>query len=131
MKTYNFPSGAQLKISLASFEDGKELYQVIAKELKELKIDENEEIGANLFKDIFFTALASKEIEKAILKCSTKALYNGSKINSDTFEPEEARQDYIECLYLIAEENLRPFGKALYAKYGHIFQEAMGASKQG
>ena len=130
MKEFDLPSGASLKVGLASFEAGRNLYQIIAKELRDLKIDENEEIGANLFKDLFCTALSSKEIEKSIMACANKSLYNGSKISIETFEPEEARQDYIESLYLIAEVNLSPFGKALYAKYGQVFQEVMKGNQE-
>lgn len=129
MKEFDLPSGAKLQVSLASFEDGKNLYQSILSELKSLRLDENEEIGVNLFKDLFITILSSKEIEKNILKCAEKALYNKSRISKETFEPEDARQDYIESLYHIAETNLSPFGKALYAKYGAVFQEAIKGQK--
>lgn len=130
MREVELPSGAKLSISLASFEDGKNLYQCIASELKSLKFDENEDVGVNFFKDIFLTALSSKEIEKLIMQCAKKALYNKERITQETFEPEDARQDYIEALYHIAENNLAPFGKALFAKYAPLFQQAMKGQKQ-
>lgn len=125
MQEYKLPSGAKLRITLAPFKEGKELYQAILKEFKSLKVSEKDQIDVNMFKDIFCTLLSSNEIESAILKCAERCLYDNSKINDETFEDENARQDYIETLYLIAEANIRPFVKALFAKYYPMVQGAM------
>ena len=122
MKEFELPSGAKLRVALAPFADGRDLYQAVMREAKSLHINMSEEIDVNLLKDMFCTLLASKEIEACVFKCMQKSLYNDSKITEDVFEPEEARQDYIECLFKVTWENVHPFGKALFAEYGTIFQ---------
>lgn len=130
LKGHKLPSGAELKIGIAPFADGKELYQVILEEMKGLKVSANDEIDVNMFKDIFCTLLSSKKIEAAIWKCAERCLYQGHRITTDTFEPVSARQDYIESLYLIAEANIHPFGSALFVKYSPIIKGAMAAAQK-
>lgn len=122
-------SGASLRINIASFTDGRALYQSILREMKILKISEDQDIDVNLLKDMFCILLSSEEIEKKILVCANKALYNDIKITEETFEPVEAREDYIECLYHVALENIRPFGKALIAEYKDVFDKITGGQK--
>ena len=92
----------------------------MAEEGLSLKLDPKEEIDANFYKDIFFKALCSKKIEAALEPCLKRALYNGNKITADTFEPVEARDDYITVCFEVARENVYPFTKSLYAKYSHL-----------
>ena len=47
----------------------------------------------------------------------SRCLYNGSKIDNDTFEAAEARQDYIKVCAEVAKENVAPFVKSLFADY--------------
>lgn len=123
MKEIELPSGAKLKIGLAPFAASKELYQVILDEAKSLKIEASTEIDVSLFKDAFCAALSSKRIENAVLECAKKCVYNDLKIDGNTFEPVEARQDYIPMLIEVAKENLLPFTKSLSAKYGDILKK--------
>ena len=60
------PSGAELKITPAPFVEAKALYQAFLAEMKSLKLDHKAEVDVNFWKDIFCTALASKQIEQAI-----------------------------------------------------------------
>lgn len=120
MTTVDLPSGARLKISLSPFAVARDLYQAALEELKHLKLDPEAEVDANFYKDLFCTGLASKKIEKAIWKCMEKALYNDLKITEDTFEPEEARDDYFAVMFEVAKVNIHPFAKDLSAKYGHL-----------
>lgn len=120
-KEHTLPSGAKLKITLAPFKDARNLLQACMSELKELKIDGDDEIDHNLLKDIFCSGISSKKIEEALDVCMTRVLYNNEKISEDTFEPEKARGDYLMVQYLVAKENLFPFGKGLYAEYAQVF----------
>lgn len=116
MKEVQLPSGAILKIQLAPFADARNLYQAILAELKAVGIEAEVEI-ANTLKDIFFISFSSKLIDSLVWVCFKKCLYNDFKIDNDTFEPEEARDDYIKALSEVARENVMPFFKSLFAEY--------------
>lgn len=122
------PSGAELSFSMAPFADAKELYQIIAKELKEINLDMQAEVDGNFFKGIACTLIGSKEFETATWVCMSKCLYNGVRFDDDTFEDEKAREDYLEVLYIVAERNIKPFTKNLMQKYSDIIREVMSAS---
>lgn len=121
-KSVLLPSGAELKIDVAPFVDSKNLYQVIAEEMKSLKIVGADEVDYNFLKDVFFTAVSSKKIEAALEACMKRATYKGLKIDKDTFEPVEARQDYLEACFEIMVENVSPFTIALMQKYAHLIE---------
>ena len=114
------PSGAELKITVAPFADSRALYQAILEEAKGLKVDASTEIDVNLFKDLLCSLLASKKVESAIMLCMKRATYNGLKIDEQTFEPVEARQDYFEACFEVAKENIAPFTKSLYARFSPL-----------
>lgn len=114
------PSGAVLKITLAPFAEAKALYQACLEEVKGLRVDPKEEMDVNLFKDLFCVGLSSKKIEAALAPCLKRALYNDLKIDDATFEPVEARQDYIVACFEIAKENIAPFAKSLYAEFSPL-----------
>lgn len=122
MTEVTLPSGAILQITLSSFPVSKELYQTILEEFKHLNLDGEKEIDPNLFKDIFCTGFSSKKIEKCVWKCMEKAVYNKLKIDENTFEPEEARQDYTTVLMEVAKANVNPFLKSLYAQYSKVLE---------
>lgn len=124
MKELRLPSGAILKIGLASFAAAKSLFQAVSEEAKELKISAETEIDVSLMKDMFCVGISSKKIEAALWECMKKSTYNGLKITEETFEPEEARQDYLTVILEVAKENLAPFTKSLFAQYGDILKKA-------
>lgn len=119
-KEFTMPSGAVLKITLAPFPVSKALYQAIMEELRSVKIDETEEVGVNLFKDLFCMGFSSKKIDAAIAECLKRVTYNDEKITVDTFEPEVARGDYLIVCLKVVEENLAPFTKNLYAEFSRL-----------
>jgi len=128
------PSGSTLKFSLAPFADAKALYQACLEEMRGLTVDPREEIDVNLFKDLFCVALSSKKIEAAVWDCLKRATYNNGKgdlkISSDTFEPLEARQDYIPACFEVAKENIAPFAKSLYAEFSPLWEKIQGVKGQ-
>ena len=111
------PSGAKLHISLASFAVSKALYQAVLEEAKELSVDPAAEVDVNLFKDMFCAGFSSKKIEGCLNKCLEKTLYNGARITDATFEPIEAREDYLTVCWEVALMNLLPFMKSLSPLY--------------
>ena len=113
-------SGAELKIQLAPFSDAKALFQAVLEEGKALKVNSQDEIDVNLFKDVFCSGFSSKKIESCLSVCMKRVTYNDLKIDENTFEPESARGDYMEVCWEVAKENILPFVKNLYAKYAPL-----------
>jgi hypothetical protein len=123
MKEVTLPSGATLKITPSPFAVARDLFQAVTDELKAVHISASTEIDVNLFKDMFCAGLSSKRIEKCLMECLKKATYNGLKITEDTFEPVEAREDYVHVMLEVAKENLAPFMKSLFASFGDILKK--------
>ena len=112
---HKLPSGAVLKFGLAPFAEGKELYQTLLQEARGITLSDDKEIDFNLMKEMICLGLASKKLDQAILECAKKCLYKGEKFSLDQFEDEKSRQDFIPIMLIVANENLRPFLKSLYA----------------
>ncbi len=109
-------SGSELVLAPAPFADAKALLTAFLKEARGVEIKGREELP-NLMKNIICAAVTSPEMDAALAKCMERCRYRGLKIVADTFEAIDARQDYLEVCYLVAEENLRPFMNSLYAKF--------------
>lgn len=120
LREVKLPSGATLKISVAPFEDAKNLYQAMLEELKALKLDPNADVDVNLYKDLLCAGLSSKKIEACLKKCLERVTIDDLKIDSQTFEPVEKRDDYLTVCFEVAQDNVQPFMKSLYAQYGRI-----------
>jgi hypothetical protein len=120
MKEINLPSGAILKITLAPFIDAKALYQAVLDEIKSINIATNPDM-ASVFKDLACIAFSSKKIEQCLEVCFKRCTYDSGKgdlkIDQNTFEPVEARSDYMAVCMNVAKENILPFMKSLYAEY--------------
>ena len=113
-------SGSTLKVAPAAFPASKRLYQAILKEMKGVQIYSLAELPTVL-KDVFCLGFASPEIEKCLYECFKNCTIDSGggeiRITEDSFERVEARQDYIQVCIEVAEENVRPFLKSLYAQY--------------
>ncbi len=118
----DLPSGKVLDISTSPFADSRALYQAVLEEVKGLDIDPKTEMDVKFFKDLFCIGLSSKKIESALEKCFDRSTYDGKRITKDTFEPIEAREDYLDVCFHIAKENILPFTKSLSARYSHILE---------
>ena len=115
-------SGKELVITPASFVRAKALYQAVLDEFKSVKIESKEELG-NVMKDMACVAFASKKIESALEECMKSVLYDGKKVNADTFEPVDARADYVPVCFEVAQENISPFLKSLYAQFSPLLEK--------
>lgn len=116
------PSGAKLEITVADFATSKKLYMVVAEEALRLRVSSSAEMEA-VIKDLLCLAVSSEKIEAAIWACMSRCTYNGVKVTQDTFEPVEAREDYLAALFEVASENIRPFTKSLYARFREELQK--------
>lgn len=123
MREHKLPSGAILKVSPAPFKEAKALYQAILKEGRGIEVSSKTELAA-LYKEIFCAGFSSVEVERCLEACFKRCQYCDSrgelKIDESTFEPVNARDDYMTVCMEVAKENVLPFVKSLYAEYQRI-----------
>lgn len=115
-KEIELPSGRKIEITPAPFSEAKRLYQSLASEFMRLDIRETDEMG-NLIKNVLCLGISSAVVDSALSPCIKRCTYEGRKIVEDTFEPVEAREDYLDVCYEIAKENVQPFMKSLFAQF--------------
>jgi len=129
------PSGAVLKVAPAPFSDAKALYQAVLEESKRVDLGSGVEIP-RLLKDALVSGFASEKIERCLWVCFQRCIYNSGngdlKIDKDSFEPVKNRQDYVTVCMEVAEENIGPFVKSLYAVWSQALEtlESVRASRQ-
>lgn len=116
VKEITCPSGAVLTVRMAPFAQAKALYQVLLSEIRDVSIVGSKEVG-DLYKELFCIGFSSPHIEAALEKCLEICQYNKLKIDKDTFEPEEARGDYMFICIEVAKANIFPFAKDLFAQF--------------
>lgn len=116
-------SGKKLSITVAPFGQSRALYQAMLDEAKGVKVMSTTDLDVNFFKDLFCVGLSSKKIEAALDECMKRAVYDGRKIDADTFEPVEARADYLQVCFEVAQENVAPFTSALMRKFSPIVEK--------
>lgn len=125
MKEFKLPSGATLGVKAATFAESKALYQAVLREAKGVTVNSKTDMAA-VYKDLFCIGFSSPEIELALWECLKKCTYNSGKgnlkIEQTTFEPIEARDDYLTVCMEVAKENIHPFVKSLYAEYGQVLK---------
>lgn len=101
--------------------------------------DGEADVGLNVIVDKYMALIASKSLRTAIFACAAKAIYmpDGTMETSLPFLPGtsgfgvfdhprhglRARGDYYAICRAVAEENLRPFGKALFSMFGGLVEK--------
>ena len=121
-KEIAMPSGKTLSFQDPDFEDALNLYQAVLEEAKPIQFNTNLEVGT-IIKDVFCTAFSSKKIQACIWKCMEKCLYNGERVTKSTWEPVEARSDYMAACLEVAIKSISPFTKDLFAFYGKALEK--------
>lgn len=120
MKEVNLPSGAILKITPSPFSIAKALFQALLKEIRDVEVSSKSDI-ASLYKDLFCIGFSAPEVEKCLWECLKRCTYNSGsgdlRIDEQTFEPLERRDDYLMVCMEVGKENLLPFMKSLYAEF--------------
>lgn len=122
------PSGATLRIQVAQFAVSKALYQAMLRELRDVRITMRENVE-DMLKNLFCAGFSSPAMEDALWACFQRCLYNGKKIDKDTFEPEDARGDYVQVCVEVGKANVFPFMKSLYADFAKYVQMAESSQK--
>jgi hypothetical protein len=124
-KEVTLPSGAMLVIGHTPFAESLALNEAVIEELKSISFTSQTEMGT-LYKDLFCVGFSSKKIKDALWQCFKRCTYDSGKgalkIDKDTFEPEEARQDYPEVCMEVAKANIVPFVKAHSQKFFLILE---------
>lgn len=116
VREITLPSGAILKVNAAPFLDSKALYQALLAETKSIPFIGKNDLGETL-KNLFCAAFSSPAVDRALSKCMDRCMVGALKIDGDTFEPAERRQDYVVVCSEVARENVGPFLKSLFADY--------------
>lgn len=116
MKEVVLPSGRKLSVQPAPFKEAKALYQALATEFLRADIDGEAEL-ANLIKNVMCLAISSPRVEAALEPCLRRCTYNSLRISEESFESEEAREDYLDICIEVSKENLTPFTKSLFAGF--------------
>jgi hypothetical protein len=106
-------SGAKLRIQIAPFAVAKALYQAVLREVPRLEIASIGDVEVLLLK-AFALGFSSQHIENALWECFKRCTYNDAKIDKDTFEPIEARGDYMSVCMEVAKSNIFPFMNGLF-----------------
>jgi len=127
---FSLPSGAILTIHHTPFDVSLALNEAVIEELKNLDFSSNTEM-LKIYKDLFCTGFSSKKIKECLWKCFERCTYDSRtgagdlKIDKNTFEPDEARQDYATVCMEVAQYNIRPFVKA----HSALFSQALESLK--
>jgi hypothetical protein len=113
-------SGATFQGSVAPFEDADELAKIVARELLAVNFDletvnfaDLSGKDVNILKNVAFQLLASKTLSAQLWKCMKRCLLDGQSITKESFDAEEARQNYYPVAWEVMKLNLRPFFKGL------------------
>lgn len=121
-------SGAELQLQMATFALSMRLLKSVVNELKAVKLDimlngqldlkklQQMDLPIDMLKNACCQMLGSDAVETAVMDCAKVCLYAGEKITRDSFEKEEARQDYLPCAWEVMKMNLAPFFKGLDLK---------------
>lgn len=117
------PSGATLVVAPAPFAVSKALYQALLREIRGITFATGFEL-ANVFKDALCAGFSSPDVDRTLAECMKRCTYNTLKIDDTTFEPVEARGDYILVCMEVVRENVGPFMKSLYAEFVKAQAEA-------
>jgi len=134
------PSGATLEVTMASFEECDNLLTAVLHEAAAINLDLGKDFEGlkslgeltassqviNTVKNAFCQILKSRAVKDCVFVCATRGIYTpdgqtaGAKITRNTFEPEKARQDYIDFLREVAWFNLSPFFAGISSKFAGI-----------
>lgn len=126
-ETRTMPSGVELLVKLADFPDGHRLFKAVLTELKNVNLDvEKIDLNADLtkldpkmfntFKNVFCQLLSSETVEKALLQCMARCLYNGEQLKMSAFNQANAREDFLPVAWEVGRANLAPFFRGLNLK---------------
>lgn len=122
---FKLESGAVLLVTMAPFEDAKDLHDAVAKTFLAAGGKESDLMNVDMV-SLILSGGSSKEVESCLFKCAERAVYkhdgsdaSAQKVSKALFDTpisgEKARTDYYPIFLKIAEVNLKPFMSALFS----------------
>jgi hypothetical protein len=110
------PSGAYLDVTPLSYAQAWEVAQTVIKVVEKVQLDlrgiDFESLLATdiiAFKGPLCAILGSPEMNNAVKLCFNRCSYNQVRIDDKTFEPVDARGDYLFAAFYALRENVYPF----------------------
>ncbi len=127
-------NGKELKITISSFRDARDLEKAIERALKgtrfeipsiarsaDGKIDlEHTDVDFSGMVDMVLGVSTSDEVEDCLFKCAERAMVGQEKVDRDFFERVENREHFYPIMVEIIKVNVGPFFKALASKFGGL-----------
>lgn len=140
---FTLKSGASLIVTPASFDDANCLRKALLKATKGLDIPLEflkngiagiGNIELSSLTDPLIELLSSEDVENAIFKCATKAVYQNQRVFKNLFDDakigEQAREDYHEIFLKIIETNCKPFFKQTFSLFIELMKTQINTSNQ-
>lgn len=124
------PSGAVLKIGNTPFESSLALKEAVIEELKLVPFTASTDVS-DAIKNLYCISFSSQKIKKALWECLKRHTYNDLKIDSQTFQSVEARQDYETVCMEVTKAELAPFGKSGFVKFSQLAAEMINSLLSG
>lgn len=122
-------SGAVLQLQMPTFAVSMKLLRAVVNELKSADLGDIKlgadldmvklmqmDLPVNALKNVIFQLLGSTAIEQALADCMKGCQYQGEKITKDSFEPQDARPDFLPVAWEVMQFNLSPFFSGLTSK---------------
>lgn len=110
------PSGSKIAITLLPFEEAWSVVQTITEVFENINVDlKGVDFAKIEAKDIYnlkspiCSILSNKKIIEAARICFKRTLYNGIKIDGQTFENKDNRKDFLLVVFHAIKENIAPF----------------------
>ena len=116
------PSGATLDITLLDYEKAFDVFQIVARQLGLIDVDFSkidfekfQLMDVMEFKRPLTQILSNPDLVKVGNQCLVKCTYDGIKITAKTWEPPEARKDYVFAIFYALKENCYPFVEGVFS----------------
>ncbi len=130
------PSGAELDITMASFDEANRLFKVVNREVEKVKISlgvlgkvgKLDDINVtddliNTLKDLGTRLLGSDEVESALWPCMLRSTYNKERVTKDLFDREATRGEYLVIAKEVMVYNLTPFFGSLSSLFPQLLSK--------
>jgi hypothetical protein len=124
-----YENGAQLDVKTGSYAEAEELLSAYLEAIQgsPLVFDDPDAFKLSV-KGLISKAFISARMKKAVWACAARSLYRkagsegppAQKVTPALFEDVKDRENLVEVLYDVAEANLSPFSKGLYAVSGRL-----------
>ena len=131
MTDKTLPSGAVLKLNDVPWPAAHKLYMSVVRELEVVRVEfgatnlniqdlqktQVDDKAINTLKNLMCRLMGSDTVQAALWDCMGRCLYTGQKITDRTFEPTDARGDFLVVEKEVLWHSLLPFLKDLLSLF--------------